>query len=30
MERRIADLEKSLEEAERREQYWKAIAQGKA
>lgn len=30
MERRIAELEKSLEEAERREQYWKALAQGKA
>ena len=27
MERRIAELEKSLEEAEQREQYWKAMAQ---
>ncbi|KAI9040444.1 amino acid starvation-responsive transcription factor GCN4 [Aspergillus affinis] len=27
MERRIAQLEKSLEEAEQREQYWKAMAQ---
>ncbi|PLB46721.1 hypothetical protein P170DRAFT_438420 [Aspergillus steynii IBT 23096] len=27
MERRIAQLEKSLEEAEQREQYWKALAQ---
>lgn len=30
MERRIAELEKSLEEAQRREQYWKALAQSKA
>ncbi|KAE8337592.1 hypothetical protein BDV24DRAFT_167165 [Aspergillus arachidicola] len=30
MQRRIDELEKSLEEAERREQYWKALAQNKA
>ncbi|OJJ49348.1 hypothetical protein ASPZODRAFT_14068 [Penicilliopsis zonata CBS 506.65] len=30
MERRIAELEKSLEESQRREQYWKALAQSKA
>lgn len=30
MEKRIAELEKSLEEAQQREQYWKALAQGKA
>jgi hypothetical protein len=30
MERRIAELEKSLEDAERREQYWKSLAQNKA
>ncbi|KAE8376533.1 hypothetical protein BDV26DRAFT_305501 [Aspergillus bertholletiae] len=30
MQRRIDELEKSLEEAQRREQYWKALAQNKA
>ena len=30
MEKRIAELEKSLEEAQQREQYWKALAQSKA
>lgn len=30
MERRIAQLEKSLEEAEQREQYWKALAQAQS
>ncbi|OJJ40486.1 hypothetical protein ASPWEDRAFT_166553 [Aspergillus wentii DTO 134E9] len=30
MELRIAELEKSLEEAQQREQYWKALAQNKA
>ncbi|KAF9895443.1 hypothetical protein FE257_000349 [Aspergillus nanangensis] len=30
MERRIADLEKSLEEAQQREQYWKALAENRA
>lgn len=29
MERRIAELEKSLEEAQQREQYWKALAQAR-
>ncbi|KAL2012929.1 hypothetical protein VTN00DRAFT_454 [Thermoascus crustaceus] len=29
MERRIAELEKSLEESQRREQYWKALAQSR-
>lgn len=30
MERRIAELEKSLEEAQQREQYWKALAENRA
>ncbi|KAA8644592.1 amino acid starvation-responsive transcription factor GCN4 [Aspergillus tanneri] len=30
MERRIAELEKSLEEAQQREQYWKALAQAQS
>lgn len=30
MEQRIADLEKSLEESQKREQYWKALAQNKS
>ncbi|KAE8354086.1 hypothetical protein BDV28DRAFT_147481 [Aspergillus coremiiformis] len=30
MQRRIDELEKSLEEAQRREQYWKALAENKA
>lgn len=30
MERRIAELEKSLEESQKREAYWKALAQNKA